>query len=232
MVVLAAAGVHHFFALMSFGLCMFVTLTIVFEFFKGSAAIAAKSGQNFLMAMVELTHRNTRRYGGYVVHLGIVAMFIGFSGAAFNKDATVEVKMGDTFKIGHYQLKVKEIREGENENYQWGHAAIDVYRDGNKIGELSPEQRMYKADKQPASVVSIRRRLNEDLYLNFAGMANGGQKAVIQAYVFPLVSWIWIGAIVLVFGTFICLVPSKVRYSFAKTKVMGVVSKDAAIAKS
>ncbi len=232
MVALAAAGVNHLFALMSFGLCMFVTLTIVFEFFKGSAAIAAKSGQNFLAAMVELTHRNTRRYGGYVVHMGIVAMFIGFSGAAFNKDATVEVKMGDSFQIGHYQLKVKEIREGENDNYQWGHAAIDVYRDGAKIGELSPEQRLYKADKQPASVVAIRRRLNEDLYLNFAGMANGGQKAVIQAYVFPLVSWIWIGAIVLLFGTFICLVPSKVRYQFAKTRVMGVLAKDAATAKS
>ncbi|HUS08623.1 MAG TPA: cytochrome c-type biogenesis CcmF C-terminal domain-containing protein, partial [Bryobacteraceae bacterium] len=97
---LAAAGIHHPYALLSFALCLFVTCTVVSEFFKGSKAISAKSGVNLFSAMVELTHRNTRRYGGYLVHMGIVCMFIGFTGAAFNKDVTAEVGIGDSVKIG------------------------------------------------------------------------------------------------------------------------------------
>jgi cytochrome c-type biogenesis protein CcmF len=230
--VLVALGVRHVYALMSFALCAFVMWTIISEFLKGAGAISAKSGQNLLAAMVELTHRNTRRYGGYIVHIGIVAMFVGFTGAAFNQDRTVEVKVGDKFQLSHYELHVKEIKEGDNTNYSWGHAAVDLYRDGKFLQTLTPEQRLYKADRQPSSVVSIRRRLNEDVYLNFAGMNNDGSKAVIQAYTFPLVSWIWIGFWVLLVGNLICLVPSKVKLSFAKTDVVGVVAtkKDATVA--
>jgi cytochrome c-type biogenesis protein CcmF len=216
-------GVRHFYALMSLGLCLFVMWTIVFEFFKGSSAIRSKTGQNWLAAMVELTHRNTRRYGGYLVHVGIVAMFVGFTGAAFNLDETVEVSPGDTFKLGHYEMKVNDIQTGDNPNYSWQHAVIGVSKDGNPIGELTPEKRIYKASEQPSSVVAIRRRLNEDLYINFAGMNTAGDKYVIDAYVFPLVSWIWIGFWILFFGSLVCLVPSKVKLQYPKTQVVGVV---------
>jgi len=73
---LAALGVHHFYALMSFALCAFVIVSILLEFVKGASQISSKSGTNLMTAMVELTHRNTRRYGGYLVHVGIVLMFI------------------------------------------------------------------------------------------------------------------------------------------------------------
>ena len=79
------AGVRSFYALISFGFCLFVALTVLMEFYKGGRAIAAKNKMNLLRATVELTHRNTRRYGGYLVHMGIVLMFIGFTGAAFNQ---------------------------------------------------------------------------------------------------------------------------------------------------
>jgi len=231
LVILIALGVRSFYALVSFALCGFVLSTIVSEFWKGASAIAAKSGQNMLAAMVELTHRNTRRYGGYIVHIGIVIMFIGFTGSAFNKDATVEVKMNDSFNLGRYTLKVKDLQNGENTHYRWWHAPIEVYDGGQMIDVLTPEQRLYKGvDKQASSEVAIRRRLGEDLYLNFAGMTSDGSKAVIQAYVFPLVSWIWVGFWALLFGTLICLVPSKVKYSFAKTQVVGVLAKEKIVA--
>lgn len=218
---LFALGIRHFYALMSFGLCTFVIISVGIEFFKGSRAISSKTGQNLLMAMVELTHRNTRRYGGYVVHVAIVLMFIGFTGAAFNKERTIELKTGDEFDLGRYHMRVAEIKQGENSNYDWGHAVVEIYQGGQRIGTLEPEQRFYKAGQgQQSSVVAIRRRLHEDLYLNFAGMQNG--KVIIQAYIFPLVGWIWVGFAGLIFGTLICLVPSKVKYEFAKTKVMGV----------
>ncbi|MBC8167718.1 MAG: heme lyase CcmF/NrfE family subunit, partial [Bryobacteraceae bacterium] len=203
------AGIRHGFALMSFALCLFVTLTISMEFFKGANAIRSKTGQNVLAAMVELTHRNTRRYGGYIVHIAIVVMFIGFTGKAFDKDATVQVGAGETFHLGGYDMKVREISNGENENYVWSHAKVDIYQSGKMVHTLEPERRAYKASRQPTSEVDIWRRINEDVYLNFAG--SEGPKAVIQAYVFPLVSWIWVGFWVLFAGTLICLVPNKVR---------------------
>ena len=230
--ILVALGVRNIYATMSFSLSSFVVWTITSEFWKGASAIASKTGQNLLAAMVELTHRNTRRYGGYIVHIAIVIMFIGFTGSAFNKDATKEVAMNDTFAIGRYTLKIKDLKSGNNGHYKWWNAPIEVYEGGRMTGTLTPEQRLYTTGDS-ASVVDIRRRLHEDLYLNFAGMTAGGEKAVIQAYVFPLVSWIWIGYWALLFGTLICLVPSKVRYQFPKTQVLGVVTgKESPVAKS
>ncbi len=224
---LLALGVRHPYALMSLGLCVFVAWTIVSEFWKGARVIRSRTNQNLLAAMVELTHRNTRRYGGYLVHMGVVLMFVGFTGAAFNKDTTVEVNTGDTFHLGRYELKVSELREGENPNYSWHHAVVDISVGGKPAGKLEPERRFYSASRQNTSEVAIRRRLNEDLYLNFAGMSDDNQKAVIQAYVFPLVTWIWIGFVVLVFGTLVCLVPNKVRFQVARTEMMGVVEQHA-----
>jgi cytochrome c-type biogenesis protein CcmF len=225
--VLVGFGVRHFYALVSLGLCAFVTATIVMEFWKGARAIAIKNKMNLLRATVELTHRNTRRYGGYLVHMGIVLMFIGFTGAAFNKDTTREVKLGDHFKLGAYEFQVKEVADGDNPNYLWQHAVIGVSKGGKFVTDLMPEKRIYKASEQPTSEVAIRRQLNEDVYLNFAGMSQTeADRAIIQAYLFPLVSWIWIGFWVLMMGTIVCLIPSKVKYSYPKTEVVGAYAKE------
>ena len=231
MIALAAGGVRHFYAMMSLGLCMFVSWTVISEFLKGSRAIAAKDGSNLIAAAVELTHRNTRRYGGYIVHMGIVFMFIGFTGAAFNKDTTNEVGIGESIRIGGYELKIRDVRTGETENYQWDHAVVDVYKSGSQIGTLEPERQFYRASGQGVSQVAIRRRLNEDLYLNFASMTEDGKKAVIQSYVFPLVSWIWIGFWVLLVGTLVCLVPSKQKLQYARTEVLGMAGAHAPVEK-
>jgi cytochrome c-type biogenesis protein CcmF len=232
MIALGVAGVYeHPYALVSFGLCMFVAATILMEFWKGATAIRAKSGIGLVPATIELTHRNTRRYGGYMVHMGIVFMFIGYTGAAFNRDVTKEVQPGGSFQLGRYTIRIADKQSGENDNYIWQKLLVDVSRDGNSIGTMEPERRMYKSSQQPTSEVAIRRRLNEDLYLNFAGVSNDNQRAVIQAYVFPLVTWIWIGFWVLAVGTLVCLVPSKVRLSYAKTQVIGVAERHAPVAK-
>ena len=231
-VALVAAGVRHFYALISFGLCAFVTATIVMEFVKGSRAIASRMKINLIRAAVELTHRNTRRYGGYLVHLGIVLMFIGFTGAAFNQDTTQEVKVGDRFSIGHYELQVKEVTDGSTENYGWQRAVIAAYKDGEYLGDLKPERRVFVASRQPTSEVAIRRRLNEDLYINFAGMSETAPgQAIVQVYVNPLVSWIWIGFWVLFLGTIVCLVPSKVKLAYARTEMVGVYAKQSSVQK-
>jgi len=229
--VLAGFGVRQFYALISFGLCAFVTWTVVSEFYKGSCAISQRMHKNLLASAVELTWRNTRRYGGYMVHIGIVLMFIGFTGAAFNNDATLEVDTGSVSRIGHYELKVADLLQGENDNYAWHRAVIQVSKNGSPIGTMEPERRLYKASKQPTSEVAIRRRVNEDFYLNFAGMSNDNTKAVIQAYIFPLVSCIWIGYWVLFIGTLVCLIPPKVKLAYARTEVIGVARKSVPVEK-
>src|SRR5579863_7384410 len=127
MIGLAISGMYeHPFALISFGLCMFVTATIFSEFWKGASAIRAKSGIGLIPATIELTHRNTRRYGGYMVHMGIVFMFIGYTGAAFNLDVTKEVAPNGTFQLGHYNLRIANIESGENANYAWQKLVVEA----------------------------------------------------------------------------------------------------------
>jgi cytochrome c-type biogenesis protein CcmF len=228
---LFAAGIHNFYALISFGFCLFVALTVIMEFFKGGKSIAVKNNMNLAQALVELTHRNTRRYGGYLVHMGIVLMFIGFTGHAFNQNEVKEVNVGGTIRVGNYDLKVVNLDQGENALYASHTATIQVSKNGQVIDFLKPERRFYKASRESTSEVGLRSRLNEDLYLNFAGMSDDNQRAIIQAYVFPLVSWIWIGGLVLIGGTLVCLVPSKIKMQYARTEVLGYTTKHAAIEK-
>ena len=222
---LFAAGMRNFYALISFGFCLFVALTVLMEFYKGGRSIAARNDMNLLHAMVELTHRNTRRYGGYLVHMGIVLMFIGFTGHAFNQSEVKELNNGDSMRVGNYDLKMVNLQQGENDNYAWHRATLQVTKAGQQIGVLEPERRFYIASKESTSQIGIRQRPNEDLYLNFAGMSDDNKRAVIQAYVFPLVSWIWVGGLVLIGGTLICLVPSKVKMQYARTEVVGITKK-------
>jgi len=231
-IALFLAGMReHPYALISFGFCLFVALTIFIEFYKGAHSIGVKNSMNLARAAVELTHRNTRRYGGYLVHMGIVLIFVGFTGQAFKQAETKELNVGDSMQVGAYQLKMTDLKQGDTPVYQWHRATMDVYKGGELLGQLEPEKRFYLASRQGTSEVGIRVRPNEDLYLNFGGMSDDNQRAVIQAFVNPLVSWIWIGGLLLIGGTFVCLVPSKIKMQYARTEVVGMVTSHATLQK-
>jgi cytochrome c-type biogenesis protein CcmF len=221
------AGVHHLYALVSFLLCAFVLATVAMEFYKGASAIRAKSGTNLISGMVELTHRNTRRYGGYIVHVGIVLMFVGFTGAAFNQDTKKELGPGESLQVGRYGMKLLEIKSDANANYRSSTLVLQATKNSQELGVLEPERRFYIASNQPTSEVAIRRRPNEDLYVNFAGFSDDGKRAVVEAYVFPLVDWIWMGYWAVLFGTIICLVPSKSKLVYPRTEVVEIAGKQA-----
>jgi cytochrome c-type biogenesis protein CcmF len=121
------------------------------------------------------------------------------------------------------------VQEGENENYQWHRATFEVTKNGSVLGTLEPEKRFYTASKQGTSEVGVRRALNEDLYLNFGGMSDDNQRVILQAYVFPLVTWIWVGTLVLIGGTLICLIPSKIKMQYARTEVVGITKSHATL---
>ncbi len=228
-VALLAAGIYTPAPLLSFGLCAFVLATIVSEFWKGSRAIHQKEHVPLPRAAFELTWRNTRRYGGYLVHMGIVIMFIGFTGRAFDLHETRSVGLNQQVRFGHYELKLLSVNNGDNQNYEFSHAVLAVSQNGQEIDQLEPEIRLYKSSQEQSSLVGIRRRLNEDLYVNFSGISPDNTKAIFQMYVFPLVSWIWIGYFVVLAGTIICLIPGKVRLQYARTEVVGYASAPATV---
>jgi cytochrome c-type biogenesis protein CcmF len=226
---LAIAGMHDPAPLLAFGLCAFVLGTIIGEFWKGSRAIQVKEGLPLPRAAFELTWRNTRRYGGYLVHIGIVFMFIGFTGSAFNLHETRNLGLGQSVQFGRYLLKLISVNSGQTPNYEVSHAVLDVSKNGRVITQLEPEIRFYPASQQQSTEVGIRRRLNEDLYVVFSGVLPDQKKAIFQFYLNPLVSWVWIGYWVLLVGTVVCLIPSKVRLQYARTEVVSVAQTHAPV---
>ncbi len=227
------ASMQHPYALVSFGLCMFVTATIVSEFWKGASAIRAKSGVGFDPGRHRADasqHAPLRRLPGphgHRVHVHRIYRRGVQSGRHQGSDARRQLRSG-ALRPPCYRT----CESGENDNYAWQRLTVEASRgSASSLGTLYPERRLYKASQQPTSEVSIRRRLNEDLYVNFAGLSADNQRAVIQAYIFPLVSWIWIGFWVLAIGTIVCLIPSKVRLSYARTQVVGVAEKHATVPK-
>src|SRR5205085_1695533 len=133
-IALAAAGMRHPYALVSFGLCLFVALTVAQEFYKGARSISAKNEMNFARAVVELTHRNTRRYGGYLVHMGIVLVFIGFPGHAFNHDEVKEINPGDLMKIGTYTIRNVHLAQDAERHFSFHRGTTAVAKAVEPLG--------------------------------------------------------------------------------------------------
>ncbi|MFB3095001.1 MAG: heme lyase CcmF/NrfE family subunit [Candidatus Acidiferrales bacterium] len=201
-------GVRGLYPLVTVFLSAFVIATIVAEFYRGSRVIRQKQKVNWLAAAIHLTHRNTRRYGGYVIHFGIALLFIGFVGNALSVEQAAELQPGDEIALRNYRFVLRELEQTENDNYISNRARIDVSKNGKFLTTLFPERRLYKSSQQPTTEVDIRSRLSEDIYLVFAGMTDDQERAVIHAYINPLVMWVWIGGLVMVLGTIIALIPS------------------------
>jgi len=201
--------VAYFYSLMAIGLCVLVTLTIASEYYRGGKVIAGHTGQGMFASIVQLTHRNTRRYGGYIVHFGVVVVIIGFAGSAFNQDKESDKGLGygDKMQIGSYTLVCRSFTQEDKPNYASEWAIIDVYKDGRQIDTMYPERRFYKASQQAQTIPTIRSTLNEDLYLVYEGQNEKGEP-IIKAHLNPLVMWIWLGVWIILGGTVLALIPN------------------------
>jgi cytochrome c-type biogenesis protein CcmF len=200
--------ISNFYSLMAIALAVLVTLTVASEFYRGGRVIAKHTGQSMFASMVQLTHRNTRRYGGYIVHFGVAVVIIGFAGSAFNQDKEMEMKNGDQMTIGRYTLICRTSTEDDNPNYfsQW--AILDVYKNGKQIDTMSPVRRFYHASQQTSTMPDIRSTLNEDLYLVFEGVNQDNGHPILRAHLNALVMWIWLGVWIMLAGTVLALVPN------------------------
>jgi cytochrome c-type biogenesis protein CcmF len=203
-----------FFSLIAFTLAAGVITAIVEEFTRGARVVRAQTGKNLLSSMVLLTRRNTRRYGGYIIHFGIVVMFIGIAGGAFNRAVEMEMSYGDTLAIGSYRLVCVGITQDSKPEYDTDYAQLDAYKNGKYITQLAPEKRTYFAGtdhEQASTIVALHSTAEADLYTVFEGRNPDSGQPIIKVFLNPLIAWIWIGVVIVVLGTFIALVPNLVR---------------------
>ena len=183
---------------------------ILSEFFRGAGVIARQTGKNLAISMYLLTRRNTRRYGGYIVHIGVVIVVIGLAGAAFNRNTEQELALHDKMSVGPYTLECVGFTQDSNANYNSDYALLDVYRNGKKQFQMAPEKRVYLVSQQPQTMVAVHSVPSWDLYVVYEGTNPDTGQPIIKAFLNPLVSWIWAGVVLLVLGTFLALIPSVV----------------------
>ena len=198
----------NFYALVAFALSASVFTAIVSEFLRGAAVISKQTHKNLFAATYLLIRRNTRRYGGYIIHIGVVIVIIGLAGAAFNRNVEQELGLHDKMSVGPYTLECVGFTQDSNANYDSDYALLDVYRGGKKQFQMAPEKRVYTVSRQPQTMVAVHSVPSWDLYVVFEGTNPDTGQPIIKAFLNPLVSWIWAGVVLLVFGTFVALVPS------------------------
>jgi len=221
------------FSLVAFSLSAGVITAIVEEFLRGANVVRTQTGKNIFAATVLLIHRNTRRYGGYLIHFGIVVMFIGIAGGAFNQAREMEMSYGDTLSIGPYKLVCQSITQDSKPEYDTDFAVLDVYRNGKYVTQLAPEKRMYFAGtdhEQASTIAAIHSGADADLYAVFEGKNPDTGRPIINVMVKPLIAWIWIGVVIVVIGTFIALVPNLVRTPVARRQEDSIAAGPPALA--
>ncbi|HYD47618.1 MAG TPA: heme lyase CcmF/NrfE family subunit [Terriglobales bacterium] len=209
-IALFASGIRDFYALVSFSLCAFVLSTIIVEFYRGMRARQAMMHEAPHVALARLIGKNRRRYGGYIIHVGIVMIFLAITGtSAFKQERQITVKPGDSFAIGDYTLKYEGVEDKDTPHTAHLIATVSVWQDGKQVDTLKPEKRFYKKPEQPTTEVAIRSTLGADLYLVLGSFDAPTKLATIQAYINPLVSFLSYGGLVLVFGTMVTAWPSR-----------------------
>src|SRR5246500_661786 len=196
------------YSFVAFSVAAGVITAISSEFLRGAHVLKVQTGRNIFAATLLLIQRNTRRYGGYIVHFGVVVIFIGLAGSAFNRSTEQEMNFRQSMQVGPYTLVCQDYTQDTNPNYDSEYALLDVYRNGKKVTQLAPEKRFYVASQQVSTMVANHSTLAWDLYVIYAGQNPDTNRPIIKVFLNPLVAWIWIGVVIVILGTLVALVPN------------------------
>ena len=217
LLILLVGGIRDLGALLAFSFGAFVFGTVFQEFTRGARARNRQYGEAMPVALWQLLSRNRRRYGGYIVHIGIVLLFVGFAGMAFKTETEATLRPGESAELkgrdGHvYTFTHLGISQYNTLNRFVTAALLDVRRDGKQIGRLRTEKRQHvdalgNKTFEPSTEVGIMSGLRVDLYVVLAGLVDGTEQAVFRFTINPLVWWVWFGGFVLVIGGLIVLWP-------------------------
>jgi cytochrome c-type biogenesis protein CcmF len=216
-----AARMSNLYAIMALALAGFTAGTLFQEFARGTNARHKMYEESLPVAFARLVARNRRRYGGYIVHTGMLIYFVAFAGYAFKTEMEATLKPGDTATLrspyGHtYTFTHLGVSQFEQLNRVVTQASVQVTRDGKSIGVVNSEKRQHFSEPapgvkqksfEPSTEVGIRSNLEEDLYIVYAGSVDGSEEAVYRFTINPLVLWVWIGGVVLLTGGLITMWP-------------------------
>lgn len=211
------SGVRNGYALLTFSFSIFVAASIAVEFFRGTLARRNATGDSAVKAMVGLIARNKRRYGGYLIHVGVVLVFAGIAGSAYNLQTEAVLRPGESATIGDYTLVYDSQRQFKERNKDVFATELTAFSGGREVGSLSPEKAFYPKHGQPVSEVAILSFFQEDLYAVLEGLDENGA-ATFQFFVNPLVGWIWAGGWMMLFGTVVAMLPAFRRQQRATLK--------------
>ena len=199
-------------AFVAFWLCGFVALITLYEYYRGVAARHRKNGENVFAALWNLMGRNRRRYGGYIIHLGVVLMALGIIGIEmFQTETQGTIPPGGQMSLGSYtisfdKLDIFDTADGRNV----ARAVVSVERDGKPLGQLFPRRDYYYDSQQPMTIPGVRSTMEDDLYVLLVDWEPISSTGVtFKVYHNPLVNWLWLGGFVFIFGTLVAAWPEK-----------------------
>jgi cytochrome c-type biogenesis protein CcmF len=206
------SGIRNWAAILGFWLCAFVGAVTLYEFWRGTLARHRRSGESLPVAFWRLLGRNRRRYGGYIIHLGVVLMAIGIIGIeVFQSETQGTITQGEQVALGDYtvtfnSLSVFDTDDGRNV----ARAEIGVYKDGQFVGELFPRRDYYYESQQPMTIPGVRSTWEDDFYIllvDWQPISTSG--ATFKIYHNPLVNWLWLGGFVFILGTLVAAWPDR-----------------------
>lgn len=193
--------------LTSFG-AAFVIATILMEFYKGGRSRVIAHKESWPEALFRACFKNHRKYGGYIVHLGIVAIFVGIAGASYKEVYEFDMKKGDVAEFAEYRIEFQGIESFDNTNQFEHYAVLDFYVNGDFRRQMRPARFLYKAQEQPSTEVDIHSRLKEDVYFILGSFAPVMGSAKIRVQLQPYIIWLWLGGVILMIGGIVTLMPS------------------------
>lgn len=204
------AGISKPMALIGFTVVAFVVTSTLTEFVRGAYARHKITGENIITATGRMLIRNRRRYGGYIVHLGIFMMTMGVLGQLYKTEKTVTMNAGETINVSGYQVTFNGLQQGKEGLNETVFASLGVVKNGQSIGDLKPRVIYYPNKEDPHSEVEYKSTPREDFYVMLGGYENE-TNASFQFHINPFIWWLWMGAYVIVAGAMLALWPGKGR---------------------
>lgn len=209
-IVLLAQGYRLVGAVIGYWFIALVALVTLYEFWRGALARRQSHGENLLVSLWRLAGRNRRRYGGYVIHLGVIVMAMGVIGIEmFQTESQATLAQGEQLTVGPYVMTYDSLTEFQMPDDRLvDRAEISVYRDGRFVGDLYPRRDYYYKAQQPMTIPGVRSTLEDDFYVILVGwepIAQGG--ATFKVYRNPLVNFVWMGGLIFIAGTLVAAWP-------------------------
>jgi cytochrome c-type biogenesis protein CcmF len=211
---LVTGAVTEWAALLGFWLASLVGLVTLYEFWRGALARHRRAGESLPLALWRLAGRNRRRYGGYVIHLGVVLMALGVIGIElFQTETQGALRQGEQLSLGRYVMTYDSLAQWDTaDGRNITRAVVSVYRDGQLVSELYPRRDFYYASQQPMTIPGVRSSLEDDLYVLLVGWEPiGAGGATFKVYHNPLVNFVWLGGLVFILGTLVAAWPDRDR---------------------